>query len=45
MDGIVSFLASDDAAFITMADLIADGGRTAVLQDDTLMNGIHTGSF
>ncbi|SFR67766.1 SDR family NAD(P)-dependent oxidoreductase [Halogeometricum limi] len=34
--GVVSFLASDDAAFVTGANLLADGGRTAVMQDDTL---------
>ncbi|MDS0295705.1 SDR family NAD(P)-dependent oxidoreductase [Halogeometricum luteum] len=34
--GVVSFLASDDAAFVTGAHLLADGGRTAVMQDDTL---------
>jgi NAD(P)-dependent dehydrogenase (short-subunit alcohol dehydrogenase family) len=36
--GVVSFLASDDAAFITGADIVVDGGRTAVLQDDTLLD-------
>ena len=36
--GVVSFLASDDAAFVTGAHLTADGGRTAVMQDDTLPN-------
>ncbi|MUV57455.1 SDR family NAD(P)-dependent oxidoreductase [Halogeometricum sp. CBA1124] len=34
--GVVSFLASDDAAFVTGANLLADGGRAAVMQDDTL---------
>ncbi|WP_423747162.1 SDR family oxidoreductase (plasmid) [Haladaptatus sp. SPP-AMP-3] len=34
--GVVSFLASSDAAFVTGASLVADGGRTAVMQDDSL---------
>ncbi|WP_237718899.1 SDR family NAD(P)-dependent oxidoreductase [Halogranum rubrum] len=34
--GVVSFLASDDAAFVTGSYVLADGGRTAVMQDDTL---------
>jgi NAD(P)-dependent dehydrogenase (short-subunit alcohol dehydrogenase family) len=34
--GPVTFLASDDAAFVTGASLLVDGGRTAVMQDDTL---------
>ncbi|GAA0237771.1 SDR family NAD(P)-dependent oxidoreductase [Haladaptatus pallidirubidus] len=34
--GVVAFLASDDAAFVTGASLLADGGRTAVMQDDAL---------
>ncbi|OYR42193.1 short-chain dehydrogenase [Halorubrum sp. Ib24] len=36
--GAVSFLASEDAAFITGAALLVDGGRGAVMQDDTLPN-------
>ena len=34
--GAVSFLASGDAAFVTGAALRVDGGRGAVMQDDTL---------
>ncbi|SFR30409.1 MULTISPECIES: SDR family NAD(P)-dependent oxidoreductase [Halorubrum] len=34
--GAVSFLASEDAAFVTGAALLVDGGRGAVMQDDTL---------
>ncbi len=34
--GAVSFLASDDALFVTGTSLLVDGGRSAVLQDDTL---------
>jgi len=30
---VATFLLSDDAAFITGADIIADGGRSAVIQD------------
>ena len=36
--GAVSFLASQDAAFVTGAALLVDGGRGAVMQDDTLPN-------
>ncbi|MXR21801.1 SDR family NAD(P)-dependent oxidoreductase [Halobacterium bonnevillei] len=34
--GVATFLASDDAAFVTGASLRVDGGRGAVMQDDTL---------
>jgi Dehydrogenases with different specificities (related to short-chain alcohol dehydrogenases) len=34
--GAVSFLASEDAAFVTGGALLVDGGRGAVMQDDTL---------
>ena len=34
--GVVAFLASDDAAFVTGASLLVDGGRSQVMQDDTL---------
>jgi NAD(P)-dependent dehydrogenase (short-subunit alcohol dehydrogenase family) len=36
--GTVAFLASDDAAFITGSTVVVDGGRSAVMQDDTLPN-------
>jgi NAD(P)-dependent dehydrogenase (short-subunit alcohol dehydrogenase family) len=34
--GAVSFLASEDATFVTGAALLVDGGRGAVMQDDVL---------
>ncbi len=34
--GVVAFLASEDAAFITGSNLLVDGGRAGVMQDDTL---------
>ena len=34
--GIATFLASEDAAFMTGASVVADGGRTVVMQDDSL---------
>ncbi|WP_435334985.1 SDR family NAD(P)-dependent oxidoreductase [Haloarchaeobius sp. TZWWS8] len=34
--GVVSFLASEDAGFVTGASLLVDGGRSQVMQDDTL---------
>lgn len=34
--GAVSYLLSEDATFVTGANLTVDGGRSAVLQDDTL---------
>lgn len=32
----IAFLASDEAGFVTGASLLVDGGRSAVMQDDTL---------
>lgn len=36
--GVAAFLASDAAAFVTGTTILVDGGRTAVMQDDTLPN-------
>jgi NAD(P)-dependent dehydrogenase (short-subunit alcohol dehydrogenase family) len=35
--GTVAFLASEDAAFVTGASLLVDGGRSAVMQDHTFL--------
>lgn len=34
--GVATFLASDEAAFVTGENILVDGGRSAVMQDDTL---------
>ncbi|PSP55756.1 hypothetical protein BRC82_04005 [Halobacteriales archaeon QS_1_67_19] len=36
--GAVAYLASDDAAFVTGASLLVDGGRTAVMDDQALLD-------
>lgn len=35
--GLATFLASDDASFITGESILVDGGRTQVMQDDVLL--------
>ncbi|MEY7848415.1 SDR family NAD(P)-dependent oxidoreductase [Natrarchaeobius sp. A-rgal3] len=35
--GVAAFLASDDAAFVTGSSLLVDGGRTAVMEDETFL--------
>ncbi len=36
VDEVATFFTSDDAAFVTGANLLVDSGRTASMQDDTL---------
>lgn len=36
--GVVAFLASNDAAFVTGASLLVDGGRAAVMEDDAFLD-------
>nr|WP_233265039.1 SDR family oxidoreductase [Halomarina oriensis] len=36
--GIVAFLASDDAAFVTGASLLVDGGRGAVTENKAFLD-------
>lgn len=42
--GVVAFLSSSDAAFVTGANVVVDGGRSAVLQDDRLPDYAATAS-
>ena len=36
--GVVAFLASDDAAFVTGSSLLADGGRSAIMEDSSFIS-------
>jgi NAD(P)-dependent dehydrogenase (short-subunit alcohol dehydrogenase family) len=36
--GVAAFLASDDAAFVTGANVVVDGGRSAVMDDEAFLN-------
>ncbi len=40
--GIVAFLSSDDAAFVTGSSLLADGGRSAVMEDASFISYAHS---
>lgn len=41
--GSIAFLASEDAAFVTGATLLADGGRSAVMQDGSFLDDSRSG--
>jgi NAD(P)-dependent dehydrogenase (short-subunit alcohol dehydrogenase family) len=36
--GVAAFLASGDAAFVTGASLVVDGGRSAVMEDEGFLD-------